>query len=134
MDAHLAKRELHGEVAVEVEERHGLAVVQHLDGGRLDGGGLLRRGQNLNRRDKRCCHKELPLCRYRYAAKRETEWSDPAETHLHVGRGENADPAVMLSVVPVGVHLSVDVDDVPFLQGQLPGRTRRETHTETCKE
>lgn len=41
-------------------------------------------------------------------------------THLHIVGREDAQPAMMLPLQPVLVHLLVDVDYVTFLQSQLP--------------
>ena len=38
---------------------------------------------------------------------------------LHVADGEYSDGSVPLPLVPVVVHLLLDVDDVPFPEGQL---------------
>lgn len=45
---------------------------------------------------------------------------EEVETHLHIRRGENARSTVVLPFKPVGIDLPVDVNDVPFLQRQLP--------------
>lgn len=42
------------------------------------------------------------------------------EIHLHIRCGEDAGSAMMFSFKPVGVYLPVYVNDVAFLQRELP--------------
>lgn len=46
------------------------------------------------------------------------------EIYLHIGCRENASSAMMLSFKPVVVDLPVDVNNVSFLQWQLPAKRK----------
>lgn len=48
---------------------------------------------------------------------RETALNEGAD--LHISCGEYTRSPMMLSFKPVGINLPVDVNDVPFLQGEL---------------
>lgn len=42
------------------------------------------------------------------------------ENHLYISCGENASSPMMFSFKPVGIYLPVDVNNVAFLQRELP--------------
>lgn len=55
------------------------------------------------------------------------------EIHLHIRCGENASSSMMFSFKPVGIYLPVDVNNVAFLQHELPGERIKENETHQKK-
>lgn len=71
-------------------------------------------------RDQKQCH-DSATQHWREIAAHEKDY-------LHISGGENPSSPVMLSFKPVGIYLPVDVNNVAFLQGELPEEGNKEAN------